>query len=259
MARPRSTDRQGRPFGLFFRAVLAFTNLPQGIPAAAPCDKKRALSARPMLVEADFQGTERFSIRCRLGAGAFGVVYEAFDRERGAAVALKTLRPGNVDALYRLKREFRALADITHPNLATLYELLTHEEQWFFTMELVEGTNFLQYVRAQHAASAAPLSAGGPGSTVSETPADSAPRPSEAASTAPSFDAGRLRTALRQVVSGVAALHDAGKLHRDIKPSNVLVTREGRVVLLDFGLVTELGPFGVHSFSNLYIDLRLTT
>ena len=65
-----------------------------------------------------FPGTERFSVRRRLGAGAYGVVYEAFDRERETSVALKTLRPGNVEALYCLKREFRALADLSHPNLA---------------------------------------------------------------------------------------------------------------------------------------------
>jgi len=191
-----------------------------------------------------FPETERFSVRRRLGAGAYGVVYEAFDRERGSLVALKTLRPGNVEALYRLKREFRALADISHPNLATLYELLIEGEQWFFTMELIDGANFLHYVRGRSASLAA-RSPGRLGSTVSETHGNSEIDPGETTPAGLSclrFDSDRLREALRQAVSGLSALHDAGKLHRDIKPSNVLVTPEGRVVMLDFGLVTEFDP-----------------
>ncbi len=97
--------------------------------------------------EQGFVGSERFQIQRRLGAGGFGVVYQALDRDREKIVALKALRDGNVEALFRLKREFRALADIAHTNLVCLHELLVHGDQWFFTMELIEGVNFLQYVR----------------------------------------------------------------------------------------------------------------
>src|SRR5215469_15376011 len=125
----------------------------------------------------EFPGTDRFEVRRRLGAGAYGVVYEAFDRERGSPVALKTLRPGNVEALYRLKREFRALADITHPNLVALHELLTEDDQWFFTMELVDGTNFLRYVQGRPSSSVPSPPRGTPGSTTSEVSPDSAAEP----------------------------------------------------------------------------------
>src|SRR5215471_10208873 len=76
-----------------------------------------------------------------------GVVYEALDRERNVQVALKTLTTSHPDAILRFKQEFRALADLHHPNLVSLGEL--HEEQgsWFFTMELVRGVDFLTWVR----------------------------------------------------------------------------------------------------------------
>jgi len=65
----------------------------------------------------DFQGTARFSIERRLGSGGFGVVYRAFDRRRNTTVALKALRRGDSDELYRFKQEFRSLADLSHPQV----------------------------------------------------------------------------------------------------------------------------------------------
>ncbi len=159
--------------------------------------------------QAPFAGTERFRIVRWLGAGGMGVVYEAHDGVRGEIVALKTLRRSSAADLYRLKQEFRSLADVTHPNLACLYELFVENEQCFFTMELVGGVSFVDYARGQDGAG---------------------------------LRADRLVHALRQLIDGVSALHRRGKLHRDIKPSNVLVTPEGRVVILDFGLIAEALP-----------------
>ena len=162
-----------------------------------------------------------------------GVVYQVYDRDRDSLVALKTLRAGDAAAIYRFKQEFRGLADISHPNIASLHELISIGDQWFFTMELVDGTDFLSYVRGGIAPTvcADTVAAGDP------VPAAEKPRQAPAI---PPPDIDRLYQALRQLAEGIYALHDSGKLHRDIKPSNVMVTRSGRVVLLDFGLITEL-------------------
>src|SRR5215472_10675056 len=153
----------------------------------------------------EFEGNERFVLQRKLGSGGFGSVFQAYDREQGAVVALKSLHRAGPSEIYRFKREFRSLVDISHPNLVPLYELLSDGDHWFFTMEMIAGTNFLEYVR-----------------------------PGESA-----CDSVKLRDALAQLATGVNALHEADRLHRDLKPSNVLVTPEGRVVIVDFGLVAD--------------------
>ncbi len=151
----------------------------------------------------------RFVIRRFLDSGSMGLVYEAFDTERDAYVALKTLSSVDASGIYRLKQEFRALADVVHPNLVGLHELFSDKDLWFFTMDLVSGDTLLNQL-------------------------GKAP------------DEGKVRQVFSQLATGIQAIHDASKLHRDLKPSNVLLTPEGQVVILDFGLAVdqEVGEVG---------------
>jgi serine/threonine protein kinase len=145
---------------------------------------------------------DRFTIERPLGRGGMGVVFEAYDDERGERVALKTLAHMDPAAIYRLKKEFRSLSDLEHPNLIPFYELFSDGELWFFTMMRVHGEPFAEHVRPSG-----------------------------------ELDDARLRRAWPQLLRGVAAIHSTGKLHRDLKPANVLVEREGHLRILDFGLV----------------------
>lgn len=168
--------------------------------------------------EAGFRGTERYRVLRRLGAGGMGVVYAVHDGVRDEAVALKTLlrtRPADVS---RLKREFRSLSDVAHLNLVCLHELVVEPENCFFTMELVDGLSVSDYVRAP------------------------VPDAATAGAAGQRADPGLVRSVLRQLVAGLLALHGKGKLHRDIKPSNIMVRRDGRLVILDFGLMSDALP-----------------
>jgi len=178
-----------------------------------------------------------------------GAVYEVLDTERDERVALKTLRRADGQLLYRLKTEFRALSSLHHPNLVRLGELVEASGQWFFTMELLDGQDFLGWVRPGGQAPdsdstlAAPLQprlVNAETLTALSTPGDGGLQ--MAAGSYPELPLGRcdhdrLRHALIGVSRGLIALHDAGLVHRDVKPSNLIITAARRVVLLDFGLV----------------------
>jgi eukaryotic-like serine/threonine-protein kinase len=215
----------------------------------------------------EFLGTERFRIRRRLGSGGMGVVYEAHDRDMNKLVALKALTRCEAAHITRFKNEFRALANVSHPNLISLYELMSDGKYWFFTMELVQGSNFLEYVRPGYRIKNSPssktptlLKSSGIAAEAGYEPQTEhlerdGPIRAEGGISDGSLDTfvnrttldlNRLRNALRQLAKGLLALHATGNLHRDLKPSNVLVTTEGRVVILDFGLVTELESKGLH-------------
>jgi tetratricopeptide (TPR) repeat protein len=145
----------------------------------------------------------RFELVRQIGAGATGVVHEAVDHETGNRVALKTLKSLDPYLLVRFKNEFRALQDLRHPNLVSFGELVERDGDWSFTMELVDGVDFIRWVRRD---------GGG-------------------------FDEAKLRDGLAQLSRALVTLHDAGMVHRDVKPSNILVDETSRLVLLDFGFV----------------------
>ena len=148
----------------------------------------------------------RYEVLRTLGEGGFGSVVEVRDVQTDRKLALKELVSKHPRSLERFKQEFRALSDLHHANLVRLEALREHEGTWYIAMELIEGRPLLDYVRE----------GGG-------------------------VDTARVAKALLGMIEGLSTLHEAGIAHRDVRPDNVLVTHDGRAVLLDFGLIGRLG------------------
>ncbi len=173
-----------------------------------------------------------------------GVVYAAFDRERNIRLALKTLLRATPDTIYRFKREFRSLAEVSHPNLVTLYEMISVDGQWLFTMELVDGDQLLHYLRTDEPPddqtdepTATATDQQPSDDSTMKLPAGETHGQQRAGHLLHNPDHGRIRQAFLQLVDGIEALHRTGHTHRDIKPSNIMVDQDGRVVILDFGVL----------------------
>jgi serine/threonine protein kinase len=152
----------------------------------------------------------RYEIEATLGRGGAGVVLRAYDRELHEAVAIKVLRPdlGNVARwIERLAREVKLARQLRHPNVCRVFDFEKADGHVFIVMELATGGTLRNELQ---------------GGVI-------AARPLEA----------RLADA-RAVAAGLAAIHDAGIAHRDVTPQNVLRMADGRLVVSDFGLATEV-------------------
>lgn len=165
-----------------------------------------------------------FTIIDELGAGGMGVVYAAYDIELNRKVAIKLLRiaPEQDQSIgrARLMREAQAMAQVDHTNVVTVFEVGKHGGDVYIAMEFIDGETFGDW----------------------RTRTDA--RWTEIVDT------------LAQAARGLAAAHAEGLVHRDFKPDNVMVGRDGRVRVMDFGLVRSDDEAGPNSASDADGDLE---
>jgi len=164
------------------------------------CSACRA--ALSSLAKGDVPNTSfgRYRLETVLGSGGMGIVYRAWDPQLARPVAIKVVRQAGADTQLRtrLVREAQSLARLSHPNVCHVYDVGTESEEVWVAMELIDGTTLRQWATADRSH--------------------------------------ELLDVLLGAAEGIAAAHASGLIHRDIKPENVLVTRNGRPVVTDFGL-----------------------
>ena len=166
----------------------------------------------PTAETAVFAFGRRYRARRELGRGGMGSVYEAHDSELERDVAIKVIRPdllGSAEAAARFKREARAAAGFSHPNVVTVYDFSVAEDgRAYLVMELLSGSSLREALRRDGR-----------------------------------FPPSRARTVLAGVCSAMEAAHERHLLHRDLKPENVLLVRAGEAEVpkvLDFGVAKAL-------------------
>lgn len=193
--------------------TLRESQSPRPLAATQPASSSdRAAAARSLALDAvvepgDFIGGV-YRISARLGGGAMGQVFSAFDDVLERNVAIKLIRQNlhTIEYRRRFMHEARAMALVSHPNVLTIHALGEHESSPFIVMELVDGQTLDRWLAAR-----------GVG-----------------------FDLDVALQILDQICLGLSAIHAAGTLHRDIKPSNILLHRDLRVRVSDLGLAVKL-------------------
>ncbi len=188
-----------------------------------------------------------FRLERRLGSGGMGVVYQALQISLNRRVALKVLPSGlgrDPSTVERFHREARAAAKLRHPSIVTIYAEGIENASFFFVMELIDGQPLDQVIAELRAARKGP-SASDPGSTAtsqdtfeSDPPALTPQTPNMLLSDCRCgrvyFDT--VARMISEVADALQYAHGLGIIHRDVKPSNLMLARDGRLVLLDFGI-----------------------
>ncbi len=170
------------------------------------------LNSAPILETGSLLGG-RYQILNILGVGGMGAVYQALDIELNRTIALKVIRPdlaGNQAIIDRFKQELILATQVTHKNVVRIYDLGEADGMKFITMEFVEGQDLRSLI---HERTKLP-----PGESVE---------------------------IMQQVCRALEAAHAVGVIHRDLKPQNIMRDRNGRVVVMDFGLARTLGGDGM--------------
>src|SRR5271166_2232136 len=165
-----------------------------------------------VLQEGDLLGG-RYEILSLLGEGGMGAVYKAADREVERVVALKLIRPelaSNPAILARFKQELLLAHQVTHKNVIRIYDLAESDGIKFITMEFIEGVDLRRFLL-----------------TRGKLP------PAEAVDI------------IRQVCFALYAAHSVGVIHRDLKPPNIMQDKQGRILVMDFGLARSIESDGM--------------
>src|SRR6266571_2790890 len=155
----------------------------------------------------------RYEILQILGEGGMGAVFKAHDLELDRVVALKIIRPdlaGSAAMVQRFKQELILAREVTHRNIVRLYDIGEDSGLKFITMEYIEGEDLCRLL-AEHG---------------KFTPEESV-------------------EVIRQVCEALEAAHDRGVIHRDLKPHNIMLDKQDRIVVMDFGLARALEPSGM--------------